>query len=400
LEGIPTPGATVNIVDAATGKAVATVTSDADNSALIELHPRAAQVFYAESTAPGQRYRSRPFQAAPDRGVQIPVMVMPRMLATFDLRAQAEGEFLAFRVHYSLSNNSWFPYSAGPSGLVLPLPSGAQGAVVADVDADHVTVTPTGFRLARPLEPGATTFVAGYSLLAAKGKVRLAQDLPLGAYTSRLAIVKEPGMAVELLPKLVATVTTTGKLTYFVVEDIMLPPNRALDLTITMPVYPRAEMLVRSACRAMALDRTHALIGKPLADFTAPQLDGTRLTLSSLRGKPMLVNFTATFDNLAHTERPTLAKLAATLPELAIVLVASDADPKKVRDAVGPKPPYRVVLDVPTAANLGPITTAWGVSLIPESFLIDRKGIVRAYVVNSRDWGTPDSLGCVQALLR
>src|SRR5262245_18070998 len=47
----------------------------------------------------------------------------------------------------------------------------------------------------------------------------------------------------------------------------------------------------------------------------------------------------------------------------------------------------------------GALAKAWGTEKLPESFLIDRDGVVRYYVVNTRDWSSPDARRCISKLL-
>jgi peroxiredoxin len=158
---------------------------------------------------------------------------------------------------------------------------------------------------------------------------------------------------------------------------------------------PRPETTLLHACRMLQPD-VSPLVGKPI-DFTLAKLDGKKLKLSSLRGKPMLVNVMATWDMLSGKERPTLATLAKQ-SGLTIVMVASDRDPKVVESTVG-KLPFPVVLDPPPTPNdnIGAVTTSWGIKLLPESVLVDAKGIVRFHFQNARGWDTPEALRCINA---
>ena len=48
---------------------------------------------------------------------------------------------------------------------------------------------------------------------------------------------------------------------------------------------------------------------------------------------------------------------------------------------------------------IGPIGHAYGVEKVPESFLIDRDGIVRYYLVNKRDWNNAAARTCLRSVL-
>jgi|ETNmetMinimDraft_16_1059900.scaffolds.fasta_scaffold458067_1 cytochrome oxidase Cu insertion factor (SCO1/SenC/PrrC family) len=49
--------------------------------------------------------------------------------------------------------------------------------------------------------------------------------------------------------------------------------------------------IFRRSETGFALFRTVAHAGDPMPDFTLPSLDGEEVTLSSLRGKPMMIEF-------------------------------------------------------------------------------------------------------------
>ena len=109
---------------------------------------------YAEYSAGGQRYRSMPFQTLEKTGSKVTIVTVPRIQFQFQLEADVEDELLAVRGRFVVINNSWAPYRAGPDGLIVPLPHGFKGAVVADTDQAEVSVAPgEGFRLMRPIPP-------------------------------------------------------------------------------------------------------------------------------------------------------------------------------------------------------------------------------------------------------
>ena len=62
--------------------------------------------------------------------------------------------------------------------------------------------------------------------------------------------------------------------------------------------------------------------------------------------------------------------------------------------------PFKVFLDPPQGDdNIGTIAARWGITAVPESALIDRKGNIRAYFVNKRDWSSPVARTCLRAVI-
>ncbi|MGH2447847.1 MAG: TlpA family protein disulfide reductase [Chloroflexota bacterium] len=116
------------------------------------------------------------------------------------------------------------------------------------------------------------------------------------------------------------------------------------------------------------------LVGKPAPAFSLRDLSGRRVSLSSLRGRPVLVNFWASWCLSCKVEHPSL--LAAWRKfgkHVAFVGIdyqdqASDAR-AYLRQHGG---------DWPILQDPGSVTAVnYGVSGVPESFLIDARGVVR-----------------------
>ena len=62
--------------------------------------------------------------------------------------------------------------------------------------------------------------------------------------------------------------------------------------------------------------------------------------------------------------------------------------------------PFKVFLDPPEGdGNIGKIAASWGIKAVPESALIDRKGNIRAYFVNKRDWESPVAETCLRSVI-
>jgi thiol-disulfide isomerase/thioredoxin len=395
LEGASEPDTNVEMFDAATGKVIAKGLAK-DPELTLNVTARAAQVLYAVATRKGAKYRSGPFQMVADRGAVLAIYIYPRLLPSFQFAAFADDDVIAVRAGITVANNSWSPYADATHGPVIALPRGAKNIAI-DHDAAAATIKGTDLHITKPLPPGPFELDVTFDLPANQGQINWSLDLPYGSFSSSFYMDKESGLTIDHLPAGVSLVTKAVRnQDYLVVEDITLPPNQAMQMQIHLP-KPRPETTLRHACRRLQPDDS-PLVGKPI-DFTLMRLDGKQLKLSSLRGKPMLVNVMATWDMLSKKERPTLATLAKTAG-ITIVMVASDRDPKEVASIVG-KPPFAVVLDPPPTAddNIGTVTTSWGINLVPENLLVDAKGIVRYHFQNARAWDTPEALRCVKAFM-
>ncbi len=394
LLGIPDATSTIKLIDAATRKPIASeIVIAPDTHAVFDVPAQPGQVLYAESAARGELLRSLPFHPTAG-GAAIALHAVPRLLVRLAIEAEPAEPALAVRAAFEVQNNSWIPYRAGD----VPLPRGFRDHVLHD-DGSPMKVTATGVQLGAPLPPGGRRFDVDFKLPAVNDKVRWELDLPHGAFDSRVEIARDAGMTVDVdAPSGVAPVEQDHA---FVLGRLMIPPKGALAMTIGMPKLPPAQKARARACSGMSPDRRSPLRDRPMPDFTAKGLDGKPLRLASLRGKLLVVNFTASWSGLARDELPTFAKAAAAIPDLAVVVVTSDEQPDRVGALIGAGSPLRVVLDPPPDPNadpIGPIARAWKVGKVPESYVIDRGGTVRLYLVNKRDWGSAEAIGCLEAL--
>ncbi|HEX7839524.1 MAG TPA: hypothetical protein VF469_18735, partial [Kofleriaceae bacterium] len=201
--------------------------------ALLEVAAAQGQVVYAEYAAKGQHFRSMPFQLLEGAGSKVSVFIAVRTYFQFQLEADVEDELLAVRGRFEVDNYSWAPYRAGPDGLVVALPRGFKGAIVAEGDQHEVSVAPgEGLRIVRPIPPGRRQFHAAFSLPIEAGKASWALDLPMGAYKSQLAIKRMPGMSLQLPPGVTSEDQTVSAGTYAVLGPIMIAARQSMHMSI------------------------------------------------------------------------------------------------------------------------------------------------------------------------
>lgn len=109
-------------------------------------------------------------------------------------------------------------------------------------------------------------------------------------------------------------------------------------------------------------------------ELTLQTLDGRALSLSQLRGKPVLVTFWATTCPVCVKEIPYLARLYEELRpqglELIAIAMAYDPPSYVMQMAQQRRIPYPVALDVHSTAA----ESFGGVTLIPAAFLISPQG--------------------------
>jgi len=135
------------------------------------------------------------------------------------------------------------------------------------------------------------------------------------------------------------------------------------------------------------------LMNKPAPDFTVA--DGTTsIHLANYRGQVVLLNFWATWCPPCVEEMPGLIELHHDRPDLAILAVSIDEDPDSYsRFLVRRHVDFTTVRDPSQSAAKLYRTEGW-----PETYIIDRQGIVRRKIVGGPDWSNPEIRAFLKSL--
>lgn len=135
------------------------------------------------------------------------------------------------------------------------------------------------------------------------------------------------------------------------------------------------------------------LTGKAAPDFTVS--DGTStIHLADYRGKVILLNFWWSQCAPCIQETPGLLALHHDQPDLAILAVSIDEDPDSyTRFIQRHHVDLITVRDPEQAAAKLYHTDGW-----PETYIIDRQGIVRRKLVGDPDWSNPAIRAYLQSL--
>ncbi len=138
-------------------------------------------------------------------------------------------------------------------------------------------------------------------------------------------------------------------------------------------------------------------------EFTAQNHEGKSVKLSDYRGKVVVVNFWGSWCGVCESEKPSLEALQKKYDreDLVVLALASNSEWEPVRKKLPQGSPLTILLDPPKDAseNLGAIAKSYGITAVPESFVVDRTGQLRYYFVNKRDWSTSIAETCIDDLV-
>ena len=117
-----------------------------------------------------------------------------------------------------------------------------------------------------------------------------------------------------------------------------------------------------------------ARVNRPAEDFTLPLFSGGNITLSSLRGKPVVINFWASWCPPCREEAPVLEEVWRRYADEGVSFIGVD-----IQDAEADARAYieEFGITYPNGPDIGgKITIDYGVSGIPVTFFVNREGLI------------------------
>ncbi len=131
-------------------------------------------------------------------------------------------------------------------------------------------------------------------------------------------------------------------------------------------------------------------------DFTLPEQSGGEWKLSDQRGKVVVMNFWTVTCRPCIQEMPTielLADITKDWGDVEIVTVSTDRNWAEVEAIIPKNSRITSLLD----AEREVVTDAFGTKLFPETWIIDKGGLVRLRFDGAFDWASPIALDLIRA---
>ncbi len=136
-------------------------------------------------------------------------------------------------------------------------------------------------------------------------------------------------------------------------------------------------------------------VGEVAPDFSLPDLHGVQRHLP--KGKVVLLNFWATWCPPCRKEIPSMVDLDEKLKDKGLAVIGASVD-KDGDQLTGFVREYGVPFEVLRDAD-STVSRRYGVFRYPETFLIDRKGVVRYHLVGAVEWTNPAVINTIDKLL-
>ena len=121
------------------------------------------------------------------------------------------------------------------------------------------------------------------------------------------------------------------------------------------------------------------LVGRAAPNFTLPQLDGPPVTLSSLRGQVVVINFWASWCAECRVEQAALDQTWRQFQDSGVVVIGVNFE-----DSTGAARGYVRSENVayPVVEDAGSKTAlAYGLRGVPETFVVNRSGSIVNHVI-------------------
>lgn len=162
------------------------------------------------------------------------------------------------------------------------------------------------------------------------------------------------------------------------------------------------EAETRRRCAPTCLLRpTYAGYEKKAPGFTLKDDKGHDVSLEGLRGKVVVMNFWTATCEPCKEEMPEISDLAKILKERDDVVVLTVSTDDTVEEAkatlkalLREDPPFEVLIDPDAKVARG----KYGTTLYPETWIIDKNGVIRARFDGAREWSNATVVQLVDQL--
>ena len=138
-------------------------------------------------------------------------------------------------------------------------------------------------------------------------------------------------------------------------------------------------------------------VGLPAPDFTFPDINGKNISLSDYKGKVVLINIWATWCSSCVDEMPSMEKLYQKLKSENFEILAVSIDSVGAKVVAPFMKKYKLTFPA-LMDTAGTIRISYRTTGVPESFIVDKDGILVKKIIGPLDWTTPEIFHFIQNL--
>jgi len=152
-------------------------------------------------------------------------------------------------------------------------------------------------------------------------------------------------------------------------------------------------VMVLSGCQKKEAGLPQAELNKTAPMFSLLDTDGNRVDLAAMRGKVVFVNFWATWCPPCREEMPSMLRLNERMsgkPFVMLTILMNDepANAKAFYNNIGGALPTLLDPD-------GVAAKAYGITGVPETYIIDKQGILRKKFIGGWPWDSNEAMQLV-----
>jgi peroxiredoxin len=177
---------------------------------------------------------------------------------------------------------------------------------------------------------------------------------------------------------------------------VVVPAIAFLAVRFIHAAGNRAKAMRSEACRALNPQKMVAAKVKPgdeAPDFSLKDASGKPWSLRALRGRPVLLNFWATWCPPCVEEMPSLENLSRRVGDsLTVVTVSLDEDWETVKKFFPRGTTLSILLDSDKE-----VPKRYGTEKYPETFLIDSTGRLQHLFYQAK-WDSAEAALCLESL--
>jgi len=160
--------------------------------------------------------------------------------------------------------------------------------------------------------------------------------------------------------------------------------NVFLILFILLALIITGSILIK---KNSSYTKENAKVGFPAPDFELKDINGKKWKLEDLKGKIVILNFWASWCNDCKEEKKSIQAYLnknGTPDDLVFITVLYKDNPSTVAEMIK-KGGY----SFPVLIDDGVVSSIYGIKGVPETFLIDKKGVLRHKILGPVQWDNP-----------